>query len=86
MSIGEATLEQGISTRREGKSRNVGKYITSSWRREFDLPPSLVHPDQAGFMIGRKIEDQVKLAKFRLNYAEVAEEDGVIIAFDQEKA
>jgi hypothetical protein len=37
MSIGEATLEQGISTRREGKSRNVGKYITSSWRREFDL-------------------------------------------------
>jgi hypothetical protein len=37
-------------------------------------------------MKGREIEDQVKLAKFLLNYAEVAEEDEVIIALDQEKA
>ncbi len=29
-----------------------------------DIAPSLVHPDQAGFMKGREIEDQVKLAKF----------------------
>jgi hypothetical protein len=36
-------------------------------------------------MKGRKIEDQVMLAKFLLNYVEVAEEDGVIIALDQEK-
>jgi hypothetical protein len=51
-----------------------------------NVTPSLVHPNQAGFIKGRKIEDQVKLAKFLLNYAEVAEEDGVIVALDQEKA
>jgi hypothetical protein len=37
-------------------------------------------------MTWRKIEDQVKLAKFLLNYAEAAEEDGLIVALDQEKA
>ena len=37
-------------------------------------------------MKGRTIEDQVKLAKFLLNYGEAAEEDGVMIALDQEKA
>jgi hypothetical protein len=37
-------------------------------------------------MKGRKIEDQVKLAKLLLNYAEAAEEDGLIVALDQEKA
>jgi hypothetical protein len=40
------------------------------------VAPSLVHPDQTGFMKGRKIEDQVKLAKFLFNYADAAEEDG----------
>jgi hypothetical protein len=40
-----------------------------------DVAPSLVHPNQAGFMKGRKIEDQVKLEKFLLNYAKAAEED-----------
>jgi hypothetical protein len=50
------------------------------------VAPSLVHPDQAGFMKGRKIEDQVKLVKFLLNYAEAAEEDGLTAALDQEKA
>ncbi len=34
----------------------------------------------------RKIEDQVKLAKFLLNYAEAVEENGIIVALDQEKA
>jgi hypothetical protein len=51
-----------------------------------NVAPSLVHPNQAGFMKGRKIEDQVKLTKFLLNYAEVAEEKGIIVALDQEKA
>lgn len=54
--------------------------------RLMEIAPSLVHPDQAGFMKGRKIEDPVKLAKFLRNYAEVTEEDGAIIALDQEKA
>jgi hypothetical protein len=38
--------------------------------RLMNVAPSLVHPDQAGFMKGQKIEDQVKLAKFLLNYGE----------------
>jgi hypothetical protein len=37
-------------------------------------------------MKGRKIEDQVKLTKFLLNYAEAAEEDGIIVALNQENA
>jgi hypothetical protein len=54
--------------------------------RLMNVAPSLVHPNQDGFMKGRKIEDQVKLAKFILNYAEAAELDGIIVALDQEKA
>jgi hypothetical protein len=50
------------------------------------VAPSLVHPEEAGFMKGRKIEDQVKLVKFLLNYAEAAEEYGLTAALDQEKA
>jgi hypothetical protein len=38
-----------------------------------NVAPSLVHVDPAGFMTGRKIEDQVKLTKFFLNYAEAAD-------------
>ena len=51
-----------------------------------NVAPNLVHPNQAGFMKGRKIEDQVKLAKFLLNYAEAVEENGIIVALGQEKA
>ena len=45
-----------------------------------------IHPNQAGFMPGRSIFDQVKLARMMIKYAEVTEKDGVIIALDQEKA
>jgi hypothetical protein len=61
------------------------KLMTKTYSlRLMNVAPSLVHPDQAGFMKGRKIEDQVKLAKFLLSYAEAAEEDGLIVALDQE--
>jgi len=46
----------------------------------------LVHPDQAGFIPNRSIFDHIHLAKAILNYAEVSEEDGAILALDQEKA
>jgi hypothetical protein len=63
------------------------KLMTKAYSiRLMNVAPALIKPDQAGFMKGRKIEDQVKLAKFLLNYAEVAEEDGVLIGLDQEKA
>ena len=50
------------------------------------IAPKLIHPDQAGFVPGRRIYDQVKLAKLMIDYAEATEECGVIVALDQEKA
>lgn len=47
---------------------------------------SIVHPDQAGFIPGRQITDQTQLCRVITDYAEAVEEDGVIIALDQEKA
>jgi hypothetical protein len=63
------------------------KLMTKTYSlRLMNVAPNLVHPNQAGFMKGRKIEDQIKLAKFLLNYAEAVDEDGIIVALDQEKA
>ena len=45
-----------------------------------------VHSDQAGFIKGRSIFDQVKLAKLTLDYGKIAKCNGAIIALDQEKA
>ncbi|KAL1946415.1 hypothetical protein VTO73DRAFT_15542 [Trametes versicolor] len=46
----------------------------------------LVHPDQAGFLPGRKILDHVRLAELAIDYAEAEEFEGAIVALDQEKA
>ena len=46
---------------------------------------TLVHPDQAGFIPQRSIFNHIRLAKAIINYTEVMEENGVIIALDQEK-
>lgn len=46
----------------------------------------LVHPDQAGFIPGRRIHHQTKLAQMTIDYCEAEEVNGVIIALDQEKA
>ena len=46
----------------------------------------LVHPDQAGFIPNRSIFDHIHLAKAILSYADISEEDGAILALDQEKA
>ena len=47
---------------------------------------SVVHPDQAGFIPGRQISDQTQLCRTMVDYAEATEENGVIVALDQEKA
>ena len=47
---------------------------------------SLVHEDQAGFIPRRSIFNHIRLAKAIINYAEIAKEDGAIIALNQEKA
>jgi hypothetical protein len=46
----------------------------------------LIHSDQAGFIPKRSIFDHIRLAKAVINYAEIAGEDGAIVALDQEKA
>lgn len=47
---------------------------------------TMIDEDQAGFIPKRSIFNHIRLAKAIINYAEIAEEDGVIIALDQEKA
>jgi hypothetical protein len=51
-----------------------------------ETAPSIIHRDQAGFVPGRSIIDQVKLTEAIINYAEFEEQNGVIIALDQERA
>jgi exonuclease III len=50
------------------------------------VAPNIIHPNQAGFMPGRSIFDQVRLAKMMVHYAEATETNGLIVALDQEKA
>jgi ribonuclease HI/endonuclease/exonuclease/phosphatase family metal-dependent hydrolase len=46
----------------------------------------MVDEDQAGFIPKRSILDHVRLSKAMVDLAEATEEDGVIVALDQEKA
>jgi exonuclease III/ribonuclease HI len=48
--------------------------------------PDVLHPNQAGFISGRSITDQIKLTEMILEYAEAKEINGAIVALDQEKA
>ena len=51
-----------------------------------EVAPHLLHKSQAGFVPGRSIVEQTKLIRAIMNYAEVVEKDGYIVALDQEKA
>jgi hypothetical protein len=48
--------------------------------------PSIIHKDQAGFIPGRSIVDQIKLVESIINHAEHESEGGAVVALDQEKA
>jgi len=50
-----------------------------------DHVSQLVHPDQARFIPNQSIFNHICLAKAILSYAEITEEDGAILALDQEK-
>lgn len=47
---------------------------------------SLLHPDQTGFVPTRLIFDPIRLAETMCAYADYMEENGAIVALDQEKA
>lgn len=51
-----------------------------------ECAPSLIHPDQAGFVPGRRIFDHIQLSKLIIAYCEAEEINGAIVALDQEKA
>ncbi|PPR01210.1 hypothetical protein CVT24_006120 [Panaeolus cyanescens] len=47
---------------------------------------NIIHPDQAGFMVGRRIENHTDLIHLLTNLCTIKEENGAIICLDQEKA
>ena len=51
-----------------------------------NIAPSIIHPDQAGFIRGRSIFDQIDQTATTINYARMKEINGAIVALDQEKA
>lgn len=52
-----------------------------------DAAPNIINRDQAGFMKGRSIFDQIKTIQLLTEYTELNEDiNGAIIALDQEKA
>lgn len=46
----------------------------------------LIHPSQAGFILRRSILEQTKLIWMMIHFAEEKEQNGSIVAIDQEKA
>ena len=46
----------------------------------------MIHPDQAGFMKGRRIKDQTELAQTAIEWCKITETNGIIVCLDQEKA
>ena len=51
-----------------------------------EVAPTLVHRDQAGFLKGRSIYDQVKLAKLAIDFGRILGRNGALVLLDQEKA
>ncbi len=51
-----------------------------------DVAPALIHKAQAGFVPGRKIQNHTQLARLMITWAETNQENGAIVALDQEKA
>ena len=47
---------------------------------------NLIHQSQAGFVPGRQIADHAKLVRLLMQFAETKNQNGLIIALDQEKA
>ncbi len=51
-----------------------------------EVAPVIIHKAQAGFVPGRKIHNHTQLARMMMHWTEINEQDGAIVALDQEKA
>lgn len=51
-----------------------------------EVVKGIIHPDQAGFVPGRSLYDNVRLTEYMVSYSREFEENGCIVALDQEKA
>ncbi|KAJ3568915.1 hypothetical protein NP233_g5392 [Leucocoprinus birnbaumii] len=51
-----------------------------------EAAPHIIHPDQAGFMKGRRIENHTDLMHSMIEWSEMSEQNGTIVLLDQEKA
>lgn len=84
---------------KKGDKRNIANYrpitllntdyklMTKAMANKLsEIANSIIHQNQAGFVPKRHLSDQTRLAHAMLSYAEANEENGVIVALDQEKA
>ena len=63
------------------------KIFTKAMATRFtEIAPTIIHQDQAGFIRGRSIYDQIEQAATTINYARLTASNGAIVALDQEKA
>ena len=63
------------------------KILTKAITTRFtEIAPGIIHPDQAGFIRGRSIFDQIDQIATTINYVRLKEINGAIVALDQEKA
>ncbi len=51
-----------------------------------EVAPTLIHRAQAGFVPGRKIQNHTQLARMMMEWSEKNDQNGAIVALDQEKA
>ena len=61
-------------------------YTKTIAKKLADVAPSIVHEDQAGFIPKRSLYDHTKTTQLVIEYCEIAEQNGCIVALDQEKA
>ena len=61
-------------------------YTKTIAKRLAEVAPTIVHEDQAGFIPQRSLYDHTKTTQMVIEYCEIAEQDGCIVALDQEKA
>ena len=51
-------------------------------RRISKVAPKIIHHDQAGFMTGRRIQDQMELAHLMIRRCKETNQNGVIVCLD----